>query len=275
MKYVMFTKHLKGYPVDRIIEGVRRVGLDGVDLCVRDGYPVSPENCRSELPKVARQFAAEGLAIALVTTPTDLTDPSDQRAENVFAACAEAGVDAVKIGYWHWHSGVGYRSLLDDCRAKMAGFARLAEKYGVKACVHNHSGRTMTLSAIATLNIVRDFDPRHVGVFADVGHLSLVGEPLPMALELMWDYIHMFALKDLVWQKEVGSLEAPRRHKVVPFGHGLVEWASFVDVLRGRGYDGVLCLHSEYADYPPESLFDQAAIDRRFLERLFAQADAN
>ena len=184
-------------------------------------------------------------------------------------------VDAVKIGYWHWHSGVGYRSLLDDCRAKMAGFARLAERYGVKACVHNHSGRTMTLSAIATLNIVRDFDPRHVGVFADVGHLSLVGEPLPMALELMWDYIHMFALKDLVWQKEVGSLEAPRRHKVVPFGHGLVEWASFVDVLRGRGYDGVLCLHSEYADYPPESLFDQAAIDRRFLERLFAQADAN
>ena len=76
MQSVMFTKHLEGFDLEQIIAGIQRVGIDGADLCVRPGYPVNPENCRTDLPAAARRFADEGLGIAIVTTPGDFTDAS-------------------------------------------------------------------------------------------------------------------------------------------------------------------------------------------------------
>ena len=275
MQYVMFTKHVEGYTVEQIIAGIKRVGIDGADLCVRAGHPVNPENCRKELPAAARRFADEGLGIAIITTPLDFTDASVPYAENLFAACAEASVPAIKLGYWRWKEDPGYWKFLDECRATMEGFAELAEKYNVKACVHNHSGSSMGLNSCAAMNIVRGFNPDHVGIFADVGHLSLVGEQLPMALDIAWDYIQLFAVKDLRWEKEIGNLEARRTLKVVPFGHGMVEWARFIEVLQTRSYDGALSFHCEYSGYPPESVIDQAAIDVRFFRALWQKSAAS
>jgi len=269
MQSVMFTKHLEGFDLEQIIAGIQRVGIDGADLCVRPGYPVNPENCRTDLPAAAKRFADEGLGIAIVTTPGDFTDASVDYAEDMFAACGEAGVPAIKLGYWNWKEDVGYWKLLDDCRAKMEGFAKLAAKHGVKACVHNHSGNTMGLNSCAAMNIVKGFDPAHVGIFTDVGHLSLVGEQIPMAIDTAWDYIQMFALKDLLWWNEPGKLDAARKLKVVPFGYGMVEWGRFISTLQARGYDGALSFHCEYGGYPPESVLDQATIDVRFFRALW------
>ena len=274
MQQVMFTKHLQGYGLDQIIAGIERVGIDGADLCVRPGYPVDPENCRAELPRAAKRFADAGLSIAIVTAPGDLTDAAVDYAEPLFAACAEAGIPAIKLGYWQWNADPGYWPLLDACRRKLADFAALAEKHGVKACVHTHSGRTMGLNATAAMSLVNHVDPEHVGIFFDVGHLALVGEPLPMALDIAWDYIQLFALKDLIWTTELGRLDAVRTLKVVPFGHGLVEWGTLIAQLKTRGYDGALSFHCEYGTYPPASVLDQAAIDVRFFRRLWEKTDA-
>jgi sugar phosphate isomerase/epimerase len=250
------------------------VGIDGADLCVRPGYPVHPENCARALPAAARQFDDAGLTIPVVTAPGDFTDPDAPAAETLFAACAEAGVPAVKLGYWRWEHEPGYWPLLAECRRKMEGFAALADKHGVRACVHNHSGHTMGLHSTAAMSLVRDLDPAHVGIFTDVGHLALVGEPIPMALDIAWDYIELFALKDLLWQKDIGRLEAERKLRVVPFGHGLVEWGRFIDELQARDYDGALSFHCEYSGYPPEAVLDQAALDVRFFRALWAERAA-
>lgn len=269
MQYVMFTKHLEGYSLEQIIAGIQRVGIDGADLCVRPGYPVNPENCRTALPAAAKRFADEGLGIALITSPGDFTDASADHAEDMFAACAEAGVPAIKLGYWHWKADPGYWALLDECRTQLEGLAALAAKHGVKALVHNHSGNSMGCNSSAARSLVNGFDPQHVGIFTDVGHLSLVGEQLPMALDIAGDYIELFALKDLLWVNEIGKLDSRRGLKVVPFGHGLVEWGLFVAELKARGYDGALSFHCEYSGYPPESVLDQAAIDVRFFRQLW------
>ncbi len=269
MQHVMFTKHLEGYSLPQIVEGLQRVGLDGADLCVRPDYPVNPENCMAELPAAAERLADAGLAIPLITTPGDFTDAAMDYAEDLFAACAEAGVPALKLGYWHWHPETPYAEFLDQCRTKLGELALLAAKYEVKALVHNHSGNSMGCNSSAALALVQGFDPQHVGVFADVGHLALVGEQLPMAMDITWDYIHLFALKDLWWEKPVGQLDAPRRGRVVPFGQGLVEWGSFAAELKARGYDGTLSFHCEYGGYPPEAVLDQCAVDRRLFRQLW------
>jgi hypothetical protein len=40
--WIMFTKHLEGWDLPQIIAGLKSAGVQGADLCVRPGYPVTP-----------------------------------------------------------------------------------------------------------------------------------------------------------------------------------------------------------------------------------------
>ncbi|MGD9519695.1 MAG: sugar phosphate isomerase/epimerase family protein, partial [Armatimonadota bacterium] len=198
--WIMFTKHLEGWDLKQIIAALKSTGVEGADLCVRPGYPVAPENARTALPEAARRFADEGLCIPLITTPGDFTDPGIDYALPLFEACAEAGVKLVKLGYWYMEAD-GYWATVDRCRKQLEGFAALAERTGVKPVIHNHSGSTMGLNSAAVMHLVKGFNPALVGVFADVGHLSIVGEPYPMAFDIVKEYLSAVAFKDLVRQK--------------------------------------------------------------------------
>src|SRR5687768_7203556 len=100
MKFVYFTKTLRELDVAGLIGFCKDAGLDGVDLTVRPGYPVNPDNAATELPRAARAFGAAGLVIGLVTAPTNLIDPDGKATQALFEACGKAGVPAVKIGYF-------------------------------------------------------------------------------------------------------------------------------------------------------------------------------
>jgi len=263
MKFIMFTKHLKGLDIPGIIKALHSVGVEGADLCVRPGYPVNPENVEKELPTAARQFADEGLSIPLVTTPGDFLDPERADIQRVYAACGEAGVDNIKIGYWHWSKEKGgYWSEVARIRKLLEGFQALSEKSGVRTCIHNHSGSTMSLNSSSVMNLVKGFEPRYVGVFADVGHLSIVGEPIDMALDIVAEYLAVMAFKDLV------RLPGMRGGKVVRMGKGFVDWETALRTLKAINFDGPISFHSEYSGEPVDSVIDLARIDIRFINGL-------
>ena len=257
MKFIMFTKHLEGWDLAQISEGLQAVGVEGADLCTRPGYPVNPENASTALPEAAKQFAAAGLSIPMITTPGDFTDPNIDYAEKLFGACAEAGVTLLKLGYWHLGPEEDYWTRLDAVRRDMEGFAELSRRFGVKSCVHNHSGRSMGLNSCAAMNIVRDFDPQHVGVFSDTGHLSIVGEPISMALGIVREYLSIIAFKDLLRQRG----EKGWRTAVVPMGEGFVEWDETLATLQKLNYQGPVSFHSEYSGEPPERVVEMARQD--------------
>src|SRR5438132_14265186 len=104
MRYVYFTKTLQALDVPGMLNFLKEVGLDGADLAVRPGYPVHPDNALTELPKAAKLFQEEGLAIGLVTAPTNLTDPASRMARTLFVACGKAGVAALKLGYFAYRA---------------------------------------------------------------------------------------------------------------------------------------------------------------------------
>ena len=79
MTYMMFTKHLEGLDIDGLIVALKSVGVQGADLCVRPGYPVTPENISHTLPEAARRFRDAGLTIPLVTLPTSFNRPRRRR----------------------------------------------------------------------------------------------------------------------------------------------------------------------------------------------------
>jgi sugar phosphate isomerase/epimerase len=269
MKYIMFTKHLQELDIPSIIDALKSVGVAGADLCVRPGYPVNPENAEVQLPAAAKRFADEGLSIPLITAPGDFLDPAQDETVRVYAAAGEAGVENIKLGYWHWSKeNGGYWAQVDSIRKNLEGFSSLSEQYGPRTCIHNHSGTSMGLNSCAVMNLVKGFDPRYVGVFADTGHLSIVGEPINMALDIVKDHLAVMAFKDLMRQPRM------RGGGVVRMGSGFVDWETAVRTLTEMDFTGPISFHSEYSGEPADSVIDLARIDVRFINRLREKINA-
>ena len=274
MKKIMFTKHLAGLDVPGIIRSLHAATVQGADLCVRDGYPVNPDNIHTALPEAARDLAADGLSIPLVTAPGDFIRPDIDYAERYYGACGQAGVGHVKLGYWHWTPGTHYWDFLDEIRGWMEGFQKLSEKTGVKTVVHNHSGASMGLHSCSAMNVVKGFDPDHVGIFTDCGHLSICGEPIEMAVDIVRDYVAVFALKDLARSGTLGgALTGASGGKVVRFGHGFVDWSGLAKALKSIDFDGPLSFHSEYSGESVETVIDLCRIDVRFFDGAYNNSE--
>ena len=88
--YSVFTKPWKT-PVPELGEHIRSLGFEGIELPVRPGFQVEPQNVRTDLPRVARQLADFGLKITSVAGPAFLqatrAAPSTSSAPSPRQAC--------------------------------------------------------------------------------------------------------------------------------------------------------------------------------------------
>ena len=125
MRYVYFTKTLRELDVAGLIDFCKDTGVEGFDFTVRPGYPVTPDNALTELPKAAKAFRDEGLFIGLVSTPTNLNDPDSPAAQKIFEAAGKAGVAAVKIGYFSYTGK--FEAALVDARSEHGLFVERCE----------------------------------------------------------------------------------------------------------------------------------------------------
>jgi len=240
MKYVYFTKMLKELDVKGLIAFCKEVGLDGVDLAVRPGYPVRPDNAATALPEAAKAFCDAGLMIGLGTLPTTMNDPNAKSVAALFDACATAEVPAVKLGYFPYKAP--FDAVLKEARSRMAAFAKLAERTKVKACYHTHSGNYLGNNGAALRLLLQDLDPHHVGAFLDTGHTAVGGGPIRFELDLARPWLTLVAIKDMAWAKDKGAW----KYHVVPAGEGIVRWPEVAQGLKESKFNGTISLHGEY-----------------------------
>jgi sugar phosphate isomerase/epimerase len=269
MQYIYFTKTMKTLGVPQMIEALKAMGADGADLCVRDGYAVNPGNAKTELPKAAAAFQRAGLSVPMISLPTGLHNPNDPSAEVLFAACHDAGVPYLKPGYWGFRQG-DFQTQLDAARRDLEGWQRLAKRFGVKCCVHTHSGNYLTVNASASLLVVQGSDPAAIGMYLDPGHLALNGEPLTMALTMAGKRLSILAIKDLMWERVGG--DAVRQVRCMPLGEGFVNWREMMRYLVATTFEGPLSFHSEYEGLTDEGILDQARKDIAYLRAVERQA---
>src|SRR5688572_13592099 len=98
MRYVLFTDNLADLTVPEACRAAREAGFDGLDLTLRPGGHVKPEDAEVGLAEAKRAADAEGLEIPMVTT--SLVDADSPHAEAIFAAAAHYGARRLKLGYW-------------------------------------------------------------------------------------------------------------------------------------------------------------------------------
>ncbi|HNS32669.1 MAG TPA: sugar phosphate isomerase/epimerase family protein [bacterium] len=263
MKLIVFTKSFRERSLTLLMKDIKRMGADGADLTIRDGYHVEPSNMETRLPEVKRAFTEAGLSIPMVTSPGALTDPSEKNGENFIASLAESGIPLVKIGYWVVEGS--YRELLRSARKSLQGWSKLSEKYGVKILLHTHSGPYLGSNAAAMMDIVEGCSPSNVGVYLDTAHISFSGEPLFMAFEILKDYLAAIAVKDFDRKRKVEGGKITWQRRIVPMGEGFSEWDALGGLMQKYGFKGPVSFHSEYTGYTLARLVKQTCRDIDFF----------
>lgn len=256
LTFSVFAKPWK-MPIGELGAFVKGLGFDAIELPVRPGYQVPPEEVGPGLPRAARQLADCGVAIASIAGPTD---------EVTIAACAEAGVPIirtmVRIGK------EGYLATEGRVRAEYEALVPLLDKYGVRIGVQNHCDEFVT-SAVGLLHFMERFDPKHVAAVWDPAHCALNGEQPELAVDILWSRLCMVNLKNAFWQR-VNGPEAEVAQWCIHWTsgrQGLAPWPRVAAELKKRNWRGVLCLTAEYSDEP--SVNRLIAEDIAFAKSLF------
>jgi len=221
-------------------EYVRGLGFDGIELPVRPGYQVEPERVMEDLPVAARQLEEVEVKVFSVAGPTD---------EATIVACAQAGVPIIRtmarIG-----QGESYLQAEDRLQREYDALIPLLEAHGVTIGVQNHCNRFVS-SGVGLRRLIEKYDPRHVAAVWDAAHEALEGNLPDLALDAVWSHLCMVNLKNAVRQPTTGPEAEVAQWRIYWTGgrHGLASWPRVAEELKGRGYEGVLCLTAEYSDH--------------------------
>lgn len=258
MKMVTFSKLYKEKSIDELVEWALQNKLDGYDMCIREGFPVNPENVAEALPAAAETMRAAGLDIPMVTGEGDLLQPDHVTAEPTVAAMAEAGVPLLKLGYFRFNPAeMDYWEEVDKARKALDGWQDLAEKYGVTIMYHTHSNRCLGLNCSCLMHLLKGFDPQYIGAYIDTGHMAVEGEEFAVGLAMVREYLAAVAFKDaMLWRKGENGHGMPERY-FGPAGSGIVNWTQVISELKRVGFDGPISVHCEFK--APEGKLEEVA----------------
>ena len=95
--FCAFTESFQDWSIPQVCEQFKEIGLNGLDLTLRPGGHIEPEDVRQRLPAAARAAQSAGLEISMLTTA--IRD-DDKSAEAILATAGQLGIRRVKLGYY-------------------------------------------------------------------------------------------------------------------------------------------------------------------------------
>ncbi len=237
--FTVFTKPWK-LALHELGEHVSKLGFEGVELPVRPGYAVNPDNVAGELARAVTVLGEFGLKIASIAGTTD---------EKTIAACGEAGVPVIRVCLVP-KADEHYLDFEKRIRGEYDRLVPALERHRVTIGVQNHCDRCLA-NAMGLLHLLDKYDKRHVAAVWDAAHNALAGEVPDLALDIIWPRLCMVNLKNAYWRRTSGP-EAPFaqwQHYWTTGRHGLANWPTVIGELKKRGYSGPVCLTAEYSDH--------------------------
>jgi sugar phosphate isomerase/epimerase len=244
LKVAIFSKHLQFVQGAELAQAAANLGFDGVDLAVRKGGHVAPERVRQDLPGLVATIREHGLEVSMVTT--DILDTETPFAEDIVRTAAELGIQHYRFGGFKYEVNQPYPAQLDALRPRLAKLAALNARYQSCAMYHTHSGVGLVGASIWDLYLVmRDLDPKLVGVNFDVAHATIEGGVGGWinSFRITGPHLRGIAVKDFVWAKDA---KGNWKEQWVPMGEGMVHWPEFWGMVGQAGFDGPLQIHYEY-----------------------------
>lgn len=240
-KIIAFSKPFAALNYDDTADLVADVGWDGIECPVRaKAGQIAPEKVEEELPKMVEALKKRGKEVTIVTTEITKLDPL---AEKILRTMAKLGIRKYRFGFEKYAKDKPVPDTVREVGAQLKDLAALNKELGLQGGWQNHSGADYVGAPIWDLwTMIRDLDPRHIGICFDIGHATLEGGlSWPIQARLMEPYYVAVFLKDFRWQKT----EKGWQPDWCNFGEGTVQ-KSFLANLKKSAFPGPLCQHHEY-----------------------------
>lgn len=283
MRYIMFSKHLQELSVVEAGRAISGLGLNGVELTVRPGGHIVPEGVEQRLPEAVAALAGVGVSVPAIVV--EIHHRREAGAIEVCRAAASVGATHLRTSSLRYQQFGRMREEIAAARAQASELEALGREFGLRLCVHVHSGPMLSAQAGVLLDIIGHTDPRYVGVSLDIAHLTVEGgrDGWRQAIDLLQGRVGIVAVKSFGWFSAPDEATGGTRwsSKIVPLAQGTARWREAFQLLRQVGWDhdgqALVSLHSEYQgpdtwrDLSVAEVIEQTASDLAWLRR---QAEA-
>jgi sugar phosphate isomerase/epimerase len=240
---IAFSKPFRNLNPDQTADLVADVGWDGIELPVRaKDTHVAPEKVEYDLPKMVEALRKRGKDVAIVTTDITRLTPA---AEKVLRTMAKLGLKKYRLGFEKYPKDQSPAKKVAELGAALKDIAALNQQLGLQAGWQNHSGVDYVGAPVWDVwTMIRDLDPKHIGLCFDIGHATLEGGlSWPIQARLIEPWLVAVYFKDFYWEKT----EKGWQPRWCNLGQGSVS-KTFVANLKKSAFAGPLSQHHEYKD---------------------------
>lgn len=233
----------------RAADFLRMCGYDGIEWTVRSGGFLDPSAATADRMK-ALKSAADKAGIKAENIVVDYLRGDDPDAERVILLAADAGFKSFRGEYFKYDRTKTYRQNFDAFRSGFDSLEALAKKSGLKACYQNHSTYNKSIPLFGSLvwdlaSVVREHDPKYVGIQYDPMHVRAEGGP-------SWDHsfgaiapwIDIVCLKDFHYSLDETGKDWKR--VLVPAGKGIVDFGEIRRLMELEGVGPRFTVHYDY-----------------------------
>lgn len=240
-KICLFSKHLQWLDYEDMARTAADIGFDGMDLTVRPGGHVLPENVERDLPLAVNAMKKAGLEPLMMTTA--VADPDDPVTETILRVASRQGIKYYRTNWLDYQEGMSIQENLDAYTRQLTGLAALNRKYGIRGGYQNHMGDGVGAAVWDLWMILKQVDSPWMGSQYDIRHATVEGtDTWPLGLRLLSPYINTLVLKDFHWIEVNGKSQIEN----VPLDQGMVEFDRYIPMLQELQVDAPVTLHFEY-----------------------------
>ena len=238
----IFVKPWRALPLVELAEHIRALGFDLIELPVRPGFPVQPQNIETDLPAAVKLLAEHGIRVLNVTVDLPLDD------ESWYAACAAAGIGMNRVMFRR--GAADYWTAESAARRQLERALPLCEGYDMQIGVQNHSGRFVPVNEMGMYHLLKDYDPRYIAAVWDPAHNALEGMDADAALDILEKHLAVVNLKNAYWRRVSGPEAEVAQWRIywTSGAQGRASWARVIARLKAMNYRGPICFSAEYSD---------------------------
>ena len=189
---------------DEVAEATIEITCGGVMLSVGTGSAhVDIAKVKTDLPVWVNAIRKHGLKVRQIRGGGQTAVDAD--VENLVGTMSQLGITHYWLGTDQYDLTKPIMPQLDAIKTKVEKFVALNQKHGTTLMYHTRNGvRSVGSTVWDLLYVFKDFDPKHVGLHWDMGHMAEHGTLWEPLMRTAGPYVVGMAWKDEAWEQNLG-----------------------------------------------------------------------